>query len=798
MSRRGATRASRNNPLIEYSPIEGAIDELMTADGQIRPVWQSFIDHLSSLREEEVALRLARGDEYLRDAGVFFRQYGQKDSVERAWPLSHIPVLIQESEWEQISAGLIQRADLLEAIAADMYGPNTLVRDGYLPPSLIATNPEWLRPAINMLPQGRHYLNFAAVDIGRGPDGRWWVLQDRTQAPSGAGFALENRVATSRVFSEFYADANIHRLAGFFRAFRDALYAMRTDDTSRVGILTPGQHNDTYYEHAYIARYLGLMLLEGEDLVVADGKVMVRTVSGNHPISVLWRRLDASYADPLELNGASKLGVPGLVAACRRGSVTLVNALGSGVLECPGLFAFLPRIAQHLLGAPLAMPNVATWWCGDAAARREVAANLERVVMRSAFPNQPLPSSAAREFGTVDVNEAAVALQTMSDRSGSLLVAQEAVTLSTTPVMLDGKLRPRPASLRIFLARTSGGWQVMPGGFARIGKTSDPSAMAMQHGGSVADVWVVSDQPVKPDTMLPAETAPYVRPQLGSLPSRAADNLFWLGRYVERAEATLRLLRAYHTRLAEAGFAETPLLVQLTEFIEENGIDPEQCVPGALRDDLAFAIGSAGKVRDRFSIDGWMALNDLAETATKLARTVTPGYDTARAMGVLLRKITGFSGLVHENMYRFTGWRFLSIGRSLERAVNMCSLLATFADQDAAPGSLDLAIEVGDSTMSHRRRYAVNTTRATVIDLLGLDTMNPRSILYHLSEVREQIARLPRLEHGTHMTALSRAVLQLHTDIAVRRPEEVESAELAEYGEKLMRISDVLTDTYLR
>jgi uncharacterized alpha-E superfamily protein len=297
--------------------------------------------------------------------------------------------------------------------------------------------------------------------------------------------------------------------------------------------------------------------------------------------------------------------------------------------------------------------------------------------------------------------------------------------------------------------------------------------------------------------MLPEETAPYVRPQHGSLPSRAADNLYWLGRYVERAEGTLRLLRAYHIRLAEAGFTETPLIAHLAALMEQSGIDPEQSIPGALRADLASALISAGKIRDRFSIDGWMALNDLADTAAKLARTVTPGHDNARAMGVLLRKITGFSGLVHENMYRFTGWRFLSIGRSLERAVAMCAILASLTDRKAPSGSLDLAIEVGDSTMSHRRRYAVNTTRATVVDLLALDELNPRAVLYHLTEIRDQVSRLPQAEEGGHLSPLSRAVLRLHTDLAVQRPEEVDIRELRDYGRRLMEISDLLTDAYL-
>ena len=325
--------------LTSYRPLPGVADELLDKSGLVRPVWRQFVNHFLALSKEDVAQRFARGDQHLRDAGVFFRQYGKAESAERDWPLSHIPVLIHESEWNHISDGLIQRAELLESVVADLYGKNQLVADGHLPASLIGKSKEWLRPLVGVQPRSGHYLSFVAFEIGRGPDGNWWVLGDRTQAPSGAGFALENRIATARVFSEFYPAANVYRLAGFFQIFRDALRGLRNDSDSQVAILTPGLWNDTYFEHAYIARYLGLMLLEGEDLTVEHGQVMVRTVAGLAPVSVLWSRLDAAYADPLELEEGSRLGTPGIVEAVRRGNLTMVNALGSGILETRALLA---------------------------------------------------------------------------------------------------------------------------------------------------------------------------------------------------------------------------------------------------------------------------------------------------------------------------------------------------------------------------------------------------------------------------------------------------------------------------
>ncbi len=783
--------------LAGYRPLPGVADELVDAAGQVRPVWRGFVDYLAKMPAQEVKRRLEQGDQYLRDAGVFFRKYGQ-DDTERAWPLSHIPVLIHESEWKGIEEGLTQRAELLELITADLYGEQRLVSEGHLPASLVAMSPEWLRPMVGVRPRSGQHLNFIAFEIGRGPDGRWWVLGDRVQAPSGAGFALENRVATTRVFADHYAEANVHRLAGFFRAFRDTMNDLRGDSDSRVGILTPGLLNDTYYEHAYIARYLGFTLLEGEDLTVQDGQLMVRTIAGLAPVSVLWRRIDASYADPLELDEHSRLGVPGLVESIRRGKLAMVNALGSGVLEMRALLAFMPRLAQALLGEPLKLSNIATWWCGQESEREHVRANADRMMIGEALSTRMLFDSEDSTLLGSTLEQRDVGVGDMLARRGPMLVGQEAVMLSTAPVMSDGLLAPRPMSLRVFLARTSRGWRVMPGGYARVGRAQDATAIAMQRGGSVADVWVVSDRPVRSETLLPSSSSPYRRKRQSELPSRAADNLFWMGRYVERAEGLIRLLRAWHVRLGESGRADSPLLEHASKYPGFFGASPAKGVPKDLHKAIAAATASAGHVRDRFSMDGWTALNELAESARLELSNIAPGYSSARALGLLLRQITGFSGLVHENMYRFEGWRFLSIGRSLERAAAMASVLAWFADDDAPDGALDMVVEIGDSVLTHRRLFAVATSRSTVVDLLACDADNPRSVHYQLSELKEHIDVLPGTHERGQMSELPRAIIKLQADVAVATPESLGSKTLLDIRTELTRVSDLLTASYLR
>ncbi|PWW01665.1 putative circularly permuted ATP-grasp superfamily protein [Hoeflea marina] len=791
-------RAGSHAFLQGYVPSEGVPDELFDFGGEMRPGWSGLIEHLASQKADQLERSFARGRQYLRDAGVFFRQYGAGDQGVRDWPLSPVPVVLTDMEWAEISAGLIQRADLLEAVAADIYGDNSLVAQGRIPAGLVAGNPEWLRPMVGVRPASGHFLHFVAFEIGRRPDGRWWVLGDRTQAPSGAGYALENRVASMRSFSGYYRNANVVRLASFFRAFRDGLNALKQDPSGRVGILSPGPMTDTYYEHAYIARYLGMMLLEGEDLTVESGRLMVRTVSGLQPVSVLWRRLDSVWVDPLELDESSRLGTPGLLTAVRNGNVTMINALGTGVLESRAFLAFLPRLSEVLLGAPLRMPNVATWWCGGADERAHVAGHADRMMIGPAnsirLPLEPgedtaLGGAAAQRKG----RDVAAWLEAEGDR----LIGQDQVTLSTTPAWFEGRLVPRPMSIRVFLARTEDGWQVMPGGYARLAAEQDPSAVSIRQGGSVADVWVVSDKPVAADTMLHHSTETFVRSLPGILPSRAADNLFWLGRYVERAEGTMRLVRAYNGRIDETPAGGSPLMDSLKEFLEDRDVDVEEGLPRHLVRTLSSAVNSASHIRDRFSVDAWASLTDLQRTLAKMSPKVVPGDDAAAAMGVLLRKITGFSGLVNDNMYRFTGWRFLTLGRSIERALAMASLLSVFADRDAREGGFDLCVEVGDSVMSHRRRYSVTTSRETVIDLLALDHLNPRSIAYHVDEIRNQISLLPGAEVNGQLSGLSRSALKLYSDLTLHTPQTLDGEALGRILQDIYTLTGDVAGTYL-
>src|SRR5271169_1176684 len=744
-----------------YRALPGIFDEMMDGDGRVRAHWRPFLGMLASLGAEEINRRFAAADRYLRGSGVFYRVYEDAAGIERPWPLSHVPLIIEPSEWRQLEAGLIQRAELLEAVLADAYGPAELIRDGRLPATLVAGNPEFLRPLVGVAPTGGAHLRFFAVDIGRGPDGRWWVLGDRTQAPSGAGYAIESRLALARAMPDVYRAARVERVAPFFRAFQAELSAFNRHDDTRVCLLTPGAMNETYFEHAYLARYLGLLLVEGEDLTVRDDGVFIRTISGLRRAEVLLRRLDADFTDPLELNAASRLGVAGLVQSVRDGNVVIVNSLGAGLVEARAMLAFLPALAQTVLGRDLAVPNIATWWLGRADIREQLSAKLDGMVIAPAFTDSPPnmllgDGTLVAELGETRRRDLMASIQ---DR-GVDYVAQEAVTLSTTPVWRDGRLQPRPFTLRLFLANVGEHWRVMPGGFVRIAGGADARAVSLQRGAATADAWVLSDAPVAETTLLPTPERMVVQRATGALPSRAADNLFWLGRYLERAEATLRLVRALINRVAEAGDATAPVISSIGALLGAWNAIPSDThgapttfiaravltrtdLEGSLPHLAGAARAAASVIRDRFSPDAWRAINDLA-TMIAMPLTIGPAESAIiERVEAALRIISSLSGLAQENMTRLAGWRFLELGRRIERALLTCHLVRCFAYTGGPDGELDVLLELADSQISYRQRYVMIAALVPVIDLVMLDPNNPRSVVFQLDRIETHLSALP-------------------------------------------------------
>jgi uncharacterized circularly permuted ATP-grasp superfamily protein/uncharacterized alpha-E superfamily protein len=797
-----------------YRPLPGIRDEMVGAAGDLRSHWRPLVTTLAALGRDEVDRRFAAADRHLRDSGVFYRVHEDPDGTERPWPLSHVPLILDTEEWLSLKAGLIERAHLLEAILGDIYGAATLVRDGRLPAAVVAGSPEFLRPVAGIVPRGNAHLRVYAADLGRGPDGRWWVLDDRTQAPSGLGYALENRIALSRAFPDMYRALRVNRLAPFFQDLQADLSVHNRHEDARVCLLTPGPMNETYFEHAYLARYLGFLLIEGEDLTVREDGVFIRTISGLKRADVLLRRLDADFADPLELNVRSRLGAPGLVQAVRAGQVTIANALGAGVVEARALLAFLPALATALTGKELAIPNIATWWLGDRDARADAIDRFDHLVLAPAFGELPaLPIGDGRLGAEFSATERGRVLEAVAER-GIDFVAQEAVTLSTTPVWNKGRLEPRPFVLRMFLTRAGDGWEVLPGGFARVAETIDTRAISLQTGGRTADVWVPSDLPIAETTLLPAPERVTVRRSTGWLPSRAADNLFWVGRYVERAEATLRLVRALVNRIADADEAVVPVVDRIVSLLSAWEAVPTGLLntrpalvaraalqggqfDGSLPRIVASARYAASVIRDRFSPDAWRALNRLVATV-EAPLPEGAGEDVLfQRVDDALRIVASFSGLAQENMTQLAGWRFLELGRRIERGIMTCRFVRAFATSPATGRALDALLELADSQITYRQRYVMVAARAPVVDLVTLDPHNPRSVAYQLDRVEQHLAALPQQRSDGRLSPPRQLVVSMTTALLTADAVDVDDELVLAVETSLLTVSEAIASTYL-
>ncbi len=495
MSQAVASLNQKSALFAAYQPVKGAFDELLTAEGEARPHYVALLRALEKLGPAELKRRAETSRRLVHEQGISYNVYGDARGLDRPWQIDPVPFVIAAEEWKLLEAALVQRAVLINRVLADCYGPQNLIRSGWLPPALVYAQPDFLRPCHGVRAPQDVFLQLYAADLARLPDGRWWVTSDRTQIATGAGYALANRLITSRLLPEPFRDEKVQRLAGFFRELRTSLarLALRRTDDPRVVLLTPGPYNETYSEQVWLARYLGYMLVEGQDLTVRDDRVFLKTLSGLEPVDVILRRVDDDFCDPLELRNDSMLGVPGLVEALRAGNVAVANAPGSALLQSPAFLAFLPGLCQHLLGEELKLPSVATWWCGQEKAQAYVLQHLDKLFVKPAFRSHAHAMDPGRELSTAERDALKRAIQFQPH----LFVGQEWWELSCAPSWSDAGLQPRRVALRAYLVATEGGYRVMPGGLTRVATESSGRSVSMQRGGASKDTWVLSDAPVE-------------------------------------------------------------------------------------------------------------------------------------------------------------------------------------------------------------------------------------------------------------------------------------------------------------
>ncbi|MGA0569198.1 circularly permuted type 2 ATP-grasp protein [Variovorax sp. VNK109] len=755
--------------------------------------WEEFFTHLGHEGFNDLTRRTANLARQVRDNGITYNVYADTNGPQRPWSLDLFPLIISPESWAQIEAGVQQRVRVLDRVMADVYGPQKLLADGLLPPALVQGHPGYLRAMHGVKPVGGTHLHIAAFDLARGPDGNWWVVSQRTQAPSGLGYLLENRLIISRLFPQAFEAMQVQRLAATYRALVEGLKAMSpAGANSHIALLTPGPYNETYFEHAYLARYLGLTLVEGSDLTVRDQRLYLKTLQGLQPVHGLLKRLDDQFLDPLELRPDSTLGVPGLLQAIRAGNLLVANAPGSAFLESTALLGFLPALSRHLLGEELLLPALPTWWCGERAAMEEVLPQLGECVVKPTYPGMASHGSfdavLGRSLSRRELDEWSGRIM----RQGDEHTVQAYLPMSQMPTWQDGlggraRIAPRSAMLRVFaVASGEQTWNVLPGGLVRIA-TADEEIASMQRGGSSADAWVLTRDEVDHTTLLQPHLTPFeVAHRKRLVTSRAAENLFWLGRYTERTENTIRLARLTLECLNGEDQSSQPLLTWLTELAVHTGlvlptvpaatqarrVFERSLIAGLGNSEVATSVGfnlsaiksAATSVRERLSHEHWnVIVHAEREFFLRCAEHVSEGdYSPVEAVRVLEAAsghMAAMTGAQTDRMTRDDGWRLLSIGRHIERLGFLAGALAEGFETGAVhdEGGFEAMIALFDSTITFHAQYQQSRDVAALLDLLVLDRDNPRSLGWVAQTLRGRLAKLAG-SAPTEMSALGQLV----------------------------------------
>ncbi|MFN8075035.1 MAG: circularly permuted type 2 ATP-grasp protein [Kineosporiaceae bacterium] len=796
----------------------GSVDEILGAEG-VLPAAEDLASTIEIVGHTGLLTRRAQVRRLVEDDGVTYGGAGDPRG-QRRWSLDPLPVVLDAAGWSRLAPALVQRAELLDLVLTDLYGPRTLLRDGVVPVEVVAGHPGFLRAADRIRVPGQRQLFLAATDLARDASGQWCVLGDRTQAPSGAGYAMENRRVISRVLPGLYRDTPLARLRGFFHTMRAALQevAPATAEAPRVVILAPGPSSETAFDQAFLATLLGFPLVEGEDLTVRDGRVWMHSLGKLEPVDVVLRRVDAAWADPLELRPESHLGVPGLIEAARLGHVTVVNPLGAGVLENPGLLPFLPAAARHLLDSDLALPSVPSWWCGDAASRRYVLEHLGDLVLKP-IGRETSPTS---WFGWELSAARREALRRRIEAQPWAWAAQEPLPMSTAPVVTRDGLDPRRLVLRTFAVAQGGAYRLMAGGLGRVAGRPESHLVSNLAGALAKDVWVLAPDPAEVSAgavTLDPWTAPAApdaspdtavgAPDTGEAPSaalspRVAEDLFWLGRYAERAEDTARLIRVvddlaedYSRRDGTPGSDGLAVLLRALSAVTASPVplaadDLRRLVGEEFRvGGLAYAVrrtvDAAHAVREQLSLDTWLVLGSLQRTLAEAADAGDEGVPVGLqpTLTRVLEGLMALAGLGAESMIRDSGWYFMDAGRRLERAQMLVSLIRQTLSEQRSAAVDTIVVEgvllAGESIITHRRRNpggAVAGQVSGVLDLLLLDRGNPRSLHYQLERLAEDLKQL-RVQAGPAATASAQLSAGLRDLTARLRELDVEAAAVA-------------------
>lgn len=811
---RSRTISVNNLPLPSGAP-ESAWDETTGKDGNVRPVWSTIARKFQTMTADERGALSASADRLLDDLGTTFNVYSDVGGTGQPYQIDAVPLMIPRADWDKVAAGLSQRIRLLEMVVADLYGPQKLLAEGLIPPDLIHSNRAFQPQVRGVQPLGGRFLVTISSDLVRMPSGAWTVMQDHIQGPQGLGQVLENRNVTSSLLSDEFENSGIARLGPYFDSERATLQALsiQRQELPNVVILTSGFRHPSYFEHAYKARLLGFPLVEAADLTVREKRLYLKTLAGLRRIDGVACRIGDEGIDPLEFWTSGRGGVPGLVEAWRSGNVTLANAPGTALAASPALLPFLPRICREWLKEDLKLPFVETWWLGNSDVRAKVIENLNRYVLLSAYPGDPLLPA---RWSSLSPNAKKHWLALIDERPHDF-VAQLDVTPSQAPSLEGRSFGSKPIVLRGFAVNAPGGPVVLPGGLGRVGKLGQPPQLWPSHAGFTKDVWIAEDPGAAPVTASQHDEEPgkvLRHPAAFEVPSRIAEQLYWVGRYAERIEIATRLLRVtLRHMVGETGRRQRDQLIACLDLINGAGMLPKdrknktsgmfsalvELVHGTssrsgLGPLVRALLSNAAAARDRLSDDTWRFFNRLEGVIHPPAH-VPQAAELSQTLDTFILHLSAFAGMQAENMTRGQGWRFLEIGRRLERSLGTLSLLHTAAEfGDADSNILEPLLETCDSVMTYRRRHFSKPHWNEVCGLLFSDPTNPRSVAFQIEILKRESALFPGDPTFGLFPQIAERLKTLDEPFRNAKPQTPE--ELETFSQALEELSDLLTQHY--
>ncbi len=767
------------NPLFENYFSEYSYDEMFTKDKNVKPSWLPLFNKVNILGEETLTNRQEDLDWLLSENGVTYNVYDDPKGLNRPWKLNSIPFIIEDKEWETIEKGLKQRAKLYDLVLKDIYGERNLIKEGIIPQEVIFAHRGFLRQCDQINYSFEKLLMIYGAEIARGPDGRMWVVNDRVEAPSGIGYTIENRTNLSKIHPGLFNTMNVQKLTDFLYEFNNLLVhaAPNNIENPNIVILTPGSLNETYFEHAFLSSYFGYPLVQGNDLIVRDGFLCMKSLKGLKKIDVVLRRVDDAYVDPLELREDSQLGVAGLLDVVRKKNVTIVNPIGSAVVENPGLIPFMPAVAKYLLGEELLLPQIASWWCGQEKEKEYVLNNIKKLVVKKIDKT----NRESIRFGQYLTDKEIEDLKTAINKRPYQYVAQEKISFSTTPTFSKGKFEPRNMVCRTFsIAKPEGGYTVMPGGLVRVASKPGNLRVSNQRGGINKDLWITSKNKQKQNNLIPfkQQERGFVSSGLDDLPSLTAENLFWAGRNVGRTLSVARHMRVVLNQMSSYQYEDKKpeseklitLLKSLTHltatfpgFTEKNNNGEEvinqpikelyslvlnENRPGSLANTMMLFSNSYFSIRNLWSADMWRVFYDIKKIWEALINKEKPNCNAIiKTLDQLITRLIAFMGLIEESIKVDQGLLLYFIGLQIENSLltinKVRSLVVNKHDDYTDQELLIFLLNSHESLKLYVHTYRTNMNAENVIELILKDKKYFKSLAYMLKRIWKDISNLP-------------------------------------------------------